>query len=369
MRCPVCSNELRYITYKSVGLDICTNCNGIWLSNGDIADYARALIDSGKIKGQKIELFKSRDVDWTSQEYKMCPRCNLAMKTFNYAADSNVFLDKCPQCGGIWADSAEAVQIASYLIEDPRAIMIGNSIVKQHQQLQKIKDVGGVVNEVNKHGIWILFLPKIIVPLGDDAPRLRFPLVTTMIIAFCTIIFALQISFVDDVGAFFKEFGFMPYRWDFTVFTSMFLHANIFHLIGNMLFLWIFGDNVEGRFGRFGFSFFYLACGLVATVIHFFANTSLDVPSIGASGAISGVMGAYIILYPHANIRLFFIYKVMDTPAWLYLGAWIALQLLYGFITRAFDYSNVAWFAHIGGFFFGLVYVLLTKKLMQSEAE
>lgn len=139
-------------------------------------------------------------------------------------------------------------------------------------------------------------------------------------------------------------------------FTSIFMHGGIFHLIGNMWFLYIFGDNVEGRLGHIRYLLFYMCCGLAASVIHLFFNWHANVPTIGASGAIAGVMGGYLILYPRARVLtllpLFFIFSFVEVPAFVFLGIWLVFQFLSAAAT-AEGTSGIAWWAHIGGFIAG----------------
>ncbi|UCE96460.1 MAG: rhomboid family intramembrane serine protease [Candidatus Bathyarchaeota archaeon] len=150
-----------------------------------------------------------------------------------------------------------------------------------------------------------------------------------------------------------------------TLFTSMFLHADIFHVGGNMLFLYIFGDNVEDAFGHYRFLLFYLTCGLVADFAHIFSLTApneLIIPTLGASGAISGVMGAYIVMYPRAKIltlMLFRIAYIVAIPAAIFLGFWFLLQVLY---TSLGIGGGVAYWAHIGGFVSGVIFVFAFRK-------
>jgi membrane associated rhomboid family serine protease len=151
----------------------------------------------------------------------------------------------------------------------------------------------------------------------------------------------------------------------YTLFTSMFLHADLFHIGGNMLFLYVFGDNVEDSFGHARFLLFYLACGLAADLVHILSLTTpvdLMTPTLGASGAISGVMGAYIVLYPRARILALLIFRffyVTPVPAVIFLGFWFALQLLLSFLDVA---GGVAYWAHIGGFVAGVAIALLVKS-------
>src|SRR5262249_33472363 len=149
----------------------------------------------------------------------------------------------------------------------------------------------------------------------------------------------------------------------------MFLHAGWLHLIGNMLYLWIFGDNVEDRLGHFRYVFFYLICGWVASYAHIWADPTSRLPSLGASGAIAGVLGAYIPLYPQARVVTFlplgFFSQLIQIPAYFFLGFWFLQQFLYGALTlsvRTQQSGGVAWWAHIGGFAAGFLLVWILKK-------
>ena len=157
-------------------------------------------------------------------------------------------------------------------------------------------------------------------------------------------------------------------RWDLapynvmTVFTSMFLHGGFFHLAGNMLYLWIFGNNVEDAMGHGRFMLFYLLAGIVAAVAQLLYDPASSIPMVGASGAVSGILGAYLVLYPYARIKtLLFIVifiKIVELPAIVLLTIWFFMQVLYS------QFEGVAWYAHIGGFVFGLVTIkLFSRKL------
>src|SRR5438132_8830075 len=151
-----------------------------------------------------------------------------------------------------------------------------------------------------------------------------------------------------------------------TMFVSMFLHGGWLHLGGNMLYLWVFGDNVEDRLGHGRYLFFYLACGLIATVAHAMMNPTSRVPSIGASGAIAGVLGAYIVLFPKQRVTtlipIFIFVTVREVPAIFLLGFWIVMQLFFGAASMGGDLQRsggVAYFAHIGGFVAGMILIML----------
>jgi membrane associated rhomboid family serine protease len=151
-----------------------------------------------------------------------------------------------------------------------------------------------------------------------------------------------------------------------TLLTSMFVHAGFFHFAGNMLYLWIFGNNVEDSMGKIRFAIFYLLCGLGAAFVQIFVSPASRIPMVGASGAISGVLGAYLLLFPHARvltlIPLGFFTQLVEIPAVIVLGFWIVVQLFNGLLTFNFSGGGVAWFAHVGGFAVGMLLIGLFKR-------
>jgi membrane associated rhomboid family serine protease len=209
-------------------------------------------------------------------------------------------------------------------------------------------------------------------PIGDDDSGVRtVPIVTYVLLGLNILFF-----FVEQGGgdAFIEKWAFVPSRFaanpagDFvTLFTSMFMHAGWLHLIGNMLYLWIFGDNVEDRFGHAKFLIFYLLCGLAATFAQMAFSLGSNIPSLGASGAIAGVLGAYILLFPRGSVRVLQGNGVVPVPALVVIGLWIVLQLFssIGSITNTAQTGGVAYMAHVGGFVAG---VLLTFVLRGSGA-
>ncbi len=205
-------------------------------------------------------------------------------------------------------------------------------------------------------------------PIGDDnSSRRTVPLVTYALIAMNVLFFFVELSGGD---AFIGKWAFVPNRFlanpvaDFlTLFTSMFMHAGWVHLGGNMLYLWIFGDNVEDRFGHIKFTFFYLLCGLAATFAQLAFSLGSNVPNLGASGAIAGVLGAYILMFPQGKVRVLQGQQVIQVSALIVIGLWIVLQFFSGIgsITNAADTGGVAYMAHIGGFVAGFALTFLFK--------
>ena len=205
-------------------------------------------------------------------------------------------------------------------------------------------------------------------PIGDDnSSRRTVPLVTYALLALNILFFFVELSGGD---AFIEQWAFVPSRFlanpggDFlTLFTAMFMHAGWVHLGGNMLYLWIFGDNVEDRFGHIKFTIFYLLCGLAATFAQLAFSLGSNVPNLGASGAIAGVLGAYILLFPKANVKVLQGQRVIPVPALIVIGLWFVLQLFSGIgsIAATSDTGGVAFMAHIGGFVAGFVLTFLFK--------
>lgn len=208
-------------------------------------------------------------------------------------------------------------------------------------------------------------------PIGDDNSASRsVPVVTYALIALCVLVFFVELSGGD---AFIEKWAFVPTRFLaapaaglLTIFTAMFMHAGWAHLGGNMLYLWIFGDNLEDRFGHIKFLIFYLLCGIVAMAAQLVFSSGSSVPNLGASGAIAGVLAGYILLFPQGKIRVLQGQQVVQVPALIVIGLWIVLQFFLGIgsIANTADTGGVAYMAHIGGFVAGLILTFLFGRIM-----
>ena len=196
-------------------------------------------------------------------------------------------------------------------------------------------------------------------PYKDDNPRVLFPFVTYGIIGLNILVFWAQF-FIYGNERLISTFAFVPYEFKlFTIFTSMFMHGGLMHIIGNMWFLYIFGDNVESILGHVRFLLFYLFCGIGAAVAQFLIQPDSTTPMVGASGAIAGVLGAYMIKFPKARVHvlavIFIFITTIVVPAQFVLGLWFLMQLSGGLGSLGFDTTGgIAWFAHIGGFIVGI---------------
>jgi membrane associated rhomboid family serine protease len=215
------------------------------------------------------------------------------------------------------------------------------------------------------------------IPLKDLNPSRRFPVVNVALILVNVAVFVYEVTLPPRLGhAFLMANAVVPIRLPeflagtadahaalVPLLTSMFLHGGLMHLLGNMLFLWIFGNNVEDFFGHIGYLTFYLTCGFGSGLLQVLFNPHSLVPVIGASGAISGVMGAYLLLYPQAQVLTFFFVILVPVPAFVILGYWFVIQFLEGVGRIGLkETGGTAWWAHIGGFLLGLLITAVVKK-------
>lgn len=203
-------------------------------------------------------------------------------------------------------------------------------------------------------------------PIRDHNPAGRLPYVTITLIVLNLLVFAFTLELSNDprrYSDFLNAYALFPDRVaaghdQLTLVTSIFLHGGFFHFLGNMLFLWIFGDNLEDSFGHTRFALFYLACGIGAGLIHAFTDPRSDIPTIGASGAIAGILGGYLLLFPRAEVDILLIlvvfFRIFTVPAWVMLGLWFALQIFNG-TTVDVSGGGVAYWAHAGGFVVGFI--------------
>ena len=204
-------------------------------------------------------------------------------------------------------------------------------------------------------------------PISDSAKSGRIPLITLAIILVNAFVFYEQIT-VPNQEAFIFQYALIPSSINLLnpqtllpFITSMFLHGGFFHILSNMWFLWIFGDNVEARLGVIKFTFLYLLAGTIGNLSQFMLTPNSDIPMLGASGAVSGVLGSYFVLFPSSNIRtflfMFFFVTVTEIPAVIYIFYWFAIQLFSGIVSLPFTFATggIAFWAHVGGFLTGLI--------------
>jgi hypothetical protein len=223
-----------------------------------------------------------------------------------------------------------------------------------------------------------------VIPLRDSVPRRTFPFTNNLLLALNACAFLAQLAEGDALPEFVARWAFIPDRlfhpaaWGvspafgiLTVFTAMFLHGGFLHLAGNLLYLWVFGDNVEDALGHVRYLFFYLASGLAAALLQAVLQPASGIPNVGASGAIAGVLGAYFVLYPRARVvtlvPLFFLFPLVEVPAFVFLLVWFLFQFWQGSAALVTSgragaaAGGVAWWAHVGGFAAGIALLVLLK--------
>lgn len=225
------------------------------------------------------------------------------------------------------------------------------------------------------------------IPIRDRNPSGIFPIVTIGIIALNTVVFLFELSLGHRLDYFLFQFGIVPVKvvyaaeipgstflnTYFPFLSYMFLHGGFIHLIGNMWFLWIFGDNIEDALGRFKFILFYLICGIGSAIVHVYFNRQSGVPCVGASGAVAGVLGAYMVTFPRARVLvvlpLFIIWELIELPAVIVLGFWFLIQFFSGAaaISSIKGGSGIAWWAHIGGFILGIILIKIFIKSRKTS--
>jgi membrane associated rhomboid family serine protease len=352
---------------QGVQIHVCRQCGGILYTSDAFREHVAILRDSPLQELPTSELFDRQVIPEKAiaPEGKMCPRCGDRMSPYNYAYDSNIILDKCSKCQLIWADKGEIIKIGQYVKGNPTLERLGAALADREAERARYQDMVEEAAEFARmarpvSGFRIGFLP-----LSDDAETHTFPLVTALIILLNVLLF-LALPQSEET---FDSLGFIPALFFagkelHRIVTSEFVHIGFGHLFGNMLFLWIFGDNVEGRFRRVPFFLAYLFFGIVASLTHAITTSDQNIPCVGASGAISGVMGAYFILFPQARVRTVIGHYVVPLPAFVFLGVWFLMQLLFSAAE-----SSIAYFAHIGGFVIGAIVAFAWKAVRKNHVD
>jgi membrane associated rhomboid family serine protease len=367
MKCPRCPVELEPITSGGVALDRCRLCFGLWFDRGELFKFNQ--FDSD------FPLAPGLPAQGTPTNLR-CPRCRGLLRQTAYAPGASVLVDRCPKCEGVWLDSEDIVKVRKMM--DVEARVRGKAaarlkhVVERERELRARAEAELAQMEANdrvSRGEWLfMFLTRL--PREVYHPVHRFPRVTVALIAANMLAFGLEMLALTHPGGaeLVLAYAFIPDKFRqaqdvWTILTSMFLHGGLVHLLGNMYYLYTFGDNVEEYMGALRFGLLYFACGLLGDISHLLSNTTSTVPTIGASGAISGVLAAYMLLFPRRKIYALIIVLPLKVGAVWYLGFWIALQVLFAFTTPVGIEGGTAFFAHVGGFLTGLALVACHEAL------
>jgi membrane associated rhomboid family serine protease len=368
--CPKCYTDLNQVTHRDVTVDLCPGCMGLWLDPGELAQIRGAREDIPSASNAVASAIHQEEISTY-----ICPRCEGAFETFEYTPGSGLYIDRCQDCQGIWLDAGELKKIKS-LTSMPSGLSIRshtrdqarlNQLVQAESKRLKVDQQYQQSRGSSSAGVYFFQLLTGL-PVEVHAPRERFPRITLGLIISCCLVFLYQLSEGSGTEGFYTTYGLVPAyikegHGFGGLFSSLFIHGGLLHLLGNMYFLWLFGDNVEDRFSRFGYLVFYLFCGVAAALIHV-ASTSGShdyIPTVGASGAISGIMGAYLVLYPRNKMYQVIWFIQFRISAALYLLFWIGLQIFFSSLDPGSETGGVAWFAHIGGFAVGAIGIWLLR--------
>jgi membrane associated rhomboid family serine protease len=357
MRCPRCSYPLAQQRSVNVVIDVCQRCKGTFLESGE----ARAIIGENADPETWERTSHARFLGKTSLE---CPKGHGRLSGFRLEAPSgsgaHVEVDVCPSCMGMWLDAWEAQRLA----DATRAMRRPATPSPDPPLVQGEQRVGAG---------WYLFQLFSGLPVEEYNPMRRRPVVVYGLMLACLAVFLVELSAADP-NAFVLAFGAVPASimkggqpWAWV--THMFLHGSWPHLIGNMYFLYTFGDNIEDRVGRSRFLVLYLVFGLCAGAAQVLMSLGSPVPLVGASGAIAGLMGAYVVMFPKTKLYWVFLFIRFRIPAALYLVVWMLYQAMLGFADIAMGHgSGVAWWAHVGGFAAGALWAIFGRNTYGERA-
>jgi membrane associated rhomboid family serine protease/Zn-finger nucleic acid-binding protein len=364
INCPDCAVSMMPFLCSTVVVDRCGNCHGIWFDRKELGVFRDSLKDLPleKIDTEKVK--DRHDVHLIST----CPRCSLMLNDQTYAYKSKVMLKRCWKCEGMWLPNAEVlkfidlVKIAKLTEPDLKASLA--ELKKFEEETNKIKDFNGMVNVLNlrvRYRFPNFF--GIIVPLYDDNPKSRRAWVTLSLLIFNLSVGIVVLNYPYRAIVY-RGLGLIAENPQLsTFFTSLFLHGDVTHLLGNMFFLWTFGDNVEDVLGPLKFIFFFAFCGIFAGLGHVWFHPVSHLPLIGASGAISGLMGAYLCLFSKVTVKTWINGAIVDLHVGMYLGIWLFFQVVLFLFTMKMSRVGVSFSAHVFGFLSGYLLLWLFKKL------
>ena len=343
MKCPKCfSSILISAPYHDDVVDVCQHCGGIWFEKSELNNMLSTLHDSK----QGID-YKASLGDATGKSEKSCPACNSSLQGYHLLKDYHVEVDLCQQCEGTWIDHAELEQ------------------VRRSPQIRELLD------DLNKGTNWKTWLLQFLsqMPVEYNVKPRSKPIINLLLILINCLIFVAMYSDPASAMSVVSLFGNNPqmvadgqHLWG--PFSAIFLHGGLIHLAGNMYFLYLVGDNLEDVLGHSRYLLIYLLCGVGASLVSLLLNWGSPISSIGASGAIAGLFGMYMVWFRYASFTfMFFVFQKKLSVVW-YFGIWLLINLV-GMLTGD---ASVDYWAHIGGFIVGtLIGLLLKQKVYASN--
>jgi len=358
MFCPQCKQTLRVVEEEAFSALLCETCGGVFYPEGEFRKHLELVKTRPQEQVPLNELIGRKALSpLIAGTLPMpCPACETPMKPFNYGYDSNVMLGKCPKCGGLWVEKGQIDQVVRYIKGHPVLDRLADGLMDEQREKQAFERT---VERVSPKRSFLAIPLFTFVPVSDaDELQVR-PVMTWGLVTLNVLLFLFARRYFLDMAMVPSEI--LRGERLHTLVTSQFAHVGLWHLLGNMLFLHAFGTRVEDRIGRWRFLGTYLMLGVVAGLAHVFVGAHPDEPCLGASGAIGGIMGAYLLLFPTSSVRVVLLYTTVPIPAIIYLGAWFVMQTLIPFT------SNVAVAAHIGGFLAGMVAGVVMRYLGVGE--
>jgi membrane associated rhomboid family serine protease len=352
MQCPSCDGKLKELKFGNFAVSGCRPCDGFWLKKEDVNQFLTFALELQN-QGKKFQNVEGLEKELLNGQFgKYCPTCNNPTDSFDWG-DSGITSFKCGKNCGVWVRMKQLGNIVDWW-------QYQSTVSKNYRFFKMPAEEEGIIstNSDLVRGLagWI----------SDDIRVTTTPFIVIILIVInvlsFTLNFILQKADYTNLCLVPNKLFSDPILNSYTIFTSMFLHADLGHLFGNMFFLYLFGKSVEDRIGKRKFILVYLITGVVSALAHALLTNYPSIPTLGASGAISGIMGGYLILFPRAKIsfhKTFFLmpYK-LNLPAWFYLGVWFVGQQLLGIAISA---GAVAWYAHLSGFIFGLATIAILK--------
>lgn len=324
--CPNCGTALVSHYYDLHAVEACPTCMGMLIDASELHEHVIETTKNDKVVPAPDIISHNLIKPFPVNSKRNCPRDGSRLKCVNYGYDSNVILEQCPICKVLWVENRQILPLAQYLKSRPELINLGQDVRRriEHQ-------------DIEEHGLaqYPIVITKSPILLGDTAEPLSFPWIVTGLVVLQILLF----------------------------FSPVLIAASFVHLLGNLFTLWIFGDNVESRFGSKLFLVFYFLSGIISAGVAALISPTSNILMTAASGAITALMGSYIVLYPHEKIRMLFLNSIWGITAWKYLLFWLVAQIL-GFIIENANENIyiISSAAHLIGFVFGVVTTIILKE-------
>lgn len=370
MICPGCGASLVKQKARGMTIHTCSQCGGMWFDSGQLDDFVvREMINRPDLPDAPPELRRevrrARDV---AEPRRACPHCGGAMVKLNYAYDSNIILDRCGACNGIWADAGEIERMVIHRKGNPHLDALGVALVDHDREMMKLRGEA-------EHAAGLADTPSPIKYSATtdgstfDSVPVRISVGTTLGLAVLSVLVFVQAQFVSrDPSGFLAEWGLVPARllsWKgaASLVSSLFVHGSLVHLAVNVFFLWLFSSCIEASAGHARLVGWYLLCGAAGNLVEGVAAAPSAQPVIGAGPAVAGMMGAFAALHRAANVRVPFKDLTFDVPYFVFLLAWVLLQVACVWTFRVTDIdASVGFLGHILGFACGYLLARLAAR-------